>query len=468
MLKVDHFTIDALRRRFKRTAHKFGKSPALSKPVSGLTGHASQGDAPAMARRTQPTRAAVIGRTIAEAREAEAALGLIDDVIQTPPKDVRLFSLAGGEIGLPGSCSTAASFFHTRADRLFDLVYVDHRLRLFDTPFGENVIAHVNALARHDGHLILPNWRSQIGDGGVGSERLDAWFGDKGIPLACGHRLYLAQPAMRPPPSVLSWYVDHGAQLAMEELLRREGDPSVVNGDPLDRAFLLGGMVTPETVRGARSGEGGDGVKQVVEDILASHAYLIGGVSYKAALIRHILDQLMPAREGLAYVDVGGGFGALAAELLLSSDPDRFAFAITRDIAGQNIPLARSLYAGLNDHLEGRFKFSLGPAESFVFDDGYDVVSFVGSLLYVDKTELDALLDRVWASIRPGGVLIVHENIKSPAFTRDADVMFEADKLDARLGRFGALRYFHSSACKELSPEQVAKKTVFRVLAKPA
>jgi hypothetical protein len=459
-------------RGLERAAARFRKSAVCPLPLRDRqrpsAGPTAEGG-PAKQRMEQPARAAVIGRTQKEAEEAASALRAVKGVFRYPPADTCLFTLSGGEIGLPGERAKPASFFHAHVDGLFDLVYVDPRVKLFATPYGQSFIARVNGLAREGGVLLLPDWQSQAAKGGVGPDLLNDWLGSKGKSTADRLLSYQAGTSLTPPPSVLSWYADHGAGLALEELLFREtgGDLSSFAGDPLVEEFLLSDLSTIEGVRGARSGEGGGDVKRVLEDIVASHAYLISGVSYKAALIRHILETLMPDREDLEYADIGGSYGALAAELLLSSRRSRFAFAITRDIASQNVPIARRLYTGLIDDLAGRFKFSLGPAESFVFDDGFDVVSFVGSLLYVNKDELETLVDRVWSSIRPGGVLIVHENIKSPAFTRDFDVMFEADELDRLLGGLAPIRYFHSSACVELKPEQVANKAVFRVLAKP-
>ena len=117
--------------------------------------------------------------------------------------------------------------------------------------------------------------------------------------------------------------------------------------------------------------------------------------------------------------------------------------------------------------MSGRFKFSLGPAEDFTFEDGYDIVSFVGSLLYVDKSRLASTLDRVWSSINSGGLLIVHENVKAESYKRDFDVMFEAKEIDALLSKYGDIKYYNSQSYITLKPDQVENKTVFRVVQKP-
>ncbi len=464
--------VNRIGRGLERAAAKFRRSAVCPLPLRDPRGPSVAPSAKGrMANQAieQPARAAVVARTQKEAEESAAMLRTIKGVFRYPPRDTSLFTLSGGAVGLPSDITKASSFFHTRLSGLFDLIYVDPRVKLFATPYGQNFIAHVNALAGSNGVLLLPDWQSQAAKGGIGPDLLDEWLGCQGKRINNTHLSYPAQALVTPLPSVLSWYTTHGAELVLEELLFRgtDGDLSGLTSDPLVREFLLSNLSTTDGVRGARSGDGANNIELVLEDITASHAYLVGGVSYKAAITRHILTTLMPGRDQLRYADIGGSYGALAAELLLSCDRSQFAFAITRDIASQNVPLARSLYAGLIDSLSGRYKFSLGPAESFVFEDGFDVVSFIGSLLYVDKNQLEGLLDRVWSSIQPGGLLIVHENIKNPTFTRDFDVMFAADELDRLLGRLAPVRFFHSNACTELKPEQVADKTVFRVLTKP-
>src|SRR5262249_47530883 len=150
-----------------------------------------------------------------------------------------------------------------------------------------------------------------------------------------------------------------------------------------------------------------------VAGIVGAHSYLINGISYKAPIIAHIVRECAGETGALRLGDIGGGYGALAAELLLMRESG-IASAVTGDPAARNVWLAQSLYLGLYEHLRGRFHFSLGPAEAFPFDAGFDVITYVGSLLYVPKHQLEQTLQATWKGLRPGGLLIVHENIKAP------------------------------------------------------
>lgn len=420
----------------------------------------------------QPRRAALVVRSLAEADQAKERLKACKGLFRYFPDDLRIFSLSGGSVGLPVAPGSAASFFHTNARGLFDLVFVDPAVKLFDTAYGAAFVAWAARLVAESGRILLPNWDAQHPKSGIRSSRLAELLGGQGKAIDGEKWVAFTGPLNRAmPASVLTWYLNQGAQLVVEELAFRNGAMPMEHlvNDPIVMEFLLPGEVVCDGVRGARSGSVGTSeFRATLEDIVGSHAYLVSGVSYKSAILRHIIDKLMPGRTGLVFGDVGGGFGALAGELLASSDRRLFARATTRDIASQNIFLARNLYSGLHPQLGGRFKFSLGPAETFPFEGQFDVLSFVGSLLYVDKAQLSDVVARAWASVRPGGLFIVHENIKAPAFARDHDVMFEADELNTLLSRHGEVRCFHSSVYAEVPLADAQNKTLFRVLQKPA
>lgn len=428
---------------------------------------------------TQPERGAIIARTLDEARAARDALPVVKGLHRYRPADVRLFALAHGAAGLSPDPDQAASFLHADADGLFDLVVIDPAVRIFDDAFGQAFIAAANGLAAPGGHLLIPDWGAQAAKGTIPPARLAQWLGTEGRPGPEGYLIFPRAEAMAAPASVLSWYRRAGPSLVLAEMMAAR-DPEAAAAatalDPLAAEFLAAGQIEDRAVRGARSGDSGTGDSATVpadpaamlDELISSHGYLVTGIAYKAAILRYILDTLLPGRTGLRYADIGGGFGALAAELVATAPPERFAAAVTRDIAPQNVALARALHTGLHGALAGRVRFSLGAAESFPFAEGYDVVSFVGSLLYVPRDRLDGLIGQVWDGLAPGGLLVVHENIRNPAYTRDHDVMFTAEEIEGLMARLGPVSHFSSGLCARMKPESVGNRTVFRAVQKPA
>jgi SAM-dependent methyltransferase len=192
--------------------------------------------------------------------------------------------------------------------------------------------------------------------------------------------------------------------------------------------------------------------------------YYVGGLSYKSPIMAFIArSHGLP--EGLRLVDMGAGYGLLAAELLL--DPVlKSGHATATDISPVNERLAGLLAPGLAAAARS-FRFRRTPAQEFTFEEQVDLVSYVGSLLYVPREHLRRCLDRAWEALRPGGILVIHENIRDPKYVRDFRFMFSVDEIDAELTRFGEVQRYLSTRPQSVRKEDAAAKTVFRVVQRP-
>jgi hypothetical protein len=73
------------------------------------------------------------------------------------------------------------------------------------------------------------------------------------------------------------------------------------------------------------------------------------------------------------------------------------------------------------------------------------------------------VLDRAWDALAPGGVLIVHENIKNPSYTRDFDKMLTVEEIEALLGNYGSIERYLATAIARVSREAAEARSVFRV-----
>jgi SAM-dependent methyltransferase len=197
---------------------------------------------------------------------------------------------------------------------------------------------------------------------------------------------------------------------------------------------------------------------------LSAHSYYIGGISYKAPLLARIIKDHLDDRR-FSLVDFGGGYGLLAAELALTQ-PSAVE-VVVRDPGTINLIFAEQLYRGFRSRLRNRFYFSLGKADDFEFDRSHSVISFVGSLVYIDRERREPILSRCWEALESGGILVVHENIKNASFKADYEKMFVVEEIDSLLGRFGPIRRYLSTAVREVTKEQAAEKAVFRVVQKP-
>lgn len=258
----------------------------------------------------------------------------------------------------------------------------------------------------------------------------------------------------KPAASVLSWYLQH-----CDEILKAQIRQLSFAEAEQDTALA--------SLEDARTGDADTGrdIPAAISTALRSQAYYVGGLSYKAAGLRHIHQAVAAGRPWRHLVDIGGGYGLLGAELLLDANVG-VERTTTVDIWALNQVFHAILVKTL-DKPEGKtMDFVLSAGQDYEFPSVISACSFVGSLLYVPQHLRAATIARAFSALEPGGVLIVHENIKTPSYTTDYDLMFEANELDALLSTHGPIRYFSSTALQELKTGAVANKTVFRVLQK--
>jgi hypothetical protein len=333
----------------------------------------------------------------------------------------RVLAAYGGQPRFPSPGSPGSLWWPLRAGSV-DHVRIDASLRLFPGAWADALRAYAEQLLAPGGTLAADSAPGATGGGGRNS--VLAWFLD-GAPeilrLACESA------------------GDELGAAAFERLARRPGPdtPPGVSGDPIDRATA----------------------------VLGEHGYLVGGLAYKAPLVGGLLKTLRPNRGPGRHLDIGGAYGLLAAEL--RADPElAIAESVTLDANPAFGPLAARLAESRNWAPGAPPAFTCAAVEDVGSFPVADLVTAIGSLLYVPRSHLPTTLDRLWEAVEPGGLLVVHENIKAPSYSRDYDVMFEPEELDGFLGRYGTIRYFSSTRAIELRPETVRRATVFRAVVK--
>ncbi len=384
--------------------------------------------------------------------------------------DVRVFAASGHDASFPPDGKRPAALFGPWPRGLFDRVWVTRTNTLFDTPWGRTFVARAAAMLAPGGELLVPFGPAKGGRGLMPRPALERLLGrpaavhrgDVAV-FTAGHAAIDGTPA--PATSILGWYLDHAAELVLSDLRVRTHGPAAAHelSDPIVGEFMLPGSTRSEIGGGDRVSSAPDDLAAAMDLAVRRQSYQVGGIAHKAALLRYILDRHLGGRDGLAIADLGGGYGLLAAELLLDSDSG-VQSATCVDPSPYNVLLATELYRGLRTHLHGRFRFVPGPGEQFEPDGPLDAVSFVGSLLYLPREHTKAALQRAWDALRPGGILVVHENIKDPRFTADYDRMFTVDEIDGLLEGFGTVDRYHTTTAEACSRREAADRAVYRVV----
>lgn len=200
-------------------------------------------------------------------------------------------------------------------------------------------------------------------------------------------------------------------------------------------------------------------------DAILQHAYYVGGMRYKSPLTKYIISQYLENKKPKKIVDMGAGYGLLGTELLLDSDLNVQSI-INCDINEVHKNLHDIIHNSLPIHCSNKTQFIQTSSEEYDFGYDNDVISFIGSLLYVDRAFVQKTLQKAFDSLSKGGILIIHENIKHPNYVTDFKKMFTVEELESYLKIFGEISYYSSVVCKKLDKNTITNNTVFRVLQK--
>jgi predicted O-methyltransferase YrrM len=391
-------------------------------------------------------------------------------------------TLSGGAYGKIKAADRVCNIYTPRQPASYDRVFIGPSVVLFDNAWALAFLRHALSLVKPGGTLQLVRTKSSARGGRelLSLETARRYLGGEETAADASVVLVVKRGDALPPSvkSTFSAYIDDEAELTetlasyyrnksvtAEQIAQMEGisqpsnpiggvsallDPSHPSAENLERQRLATGSVD-------------DGFATYVASL---NPYMFDGVRYKHALVSYLIRTCAPelASKPIDVVDVGAAFGLLPMELALD---DRFQVrsAVSVEL-GLGYAIGADRIVRRCGGLQERFRFAHAQAETFEFKAPLHVVSFIGSLLYVAKGQLHPVLDKVWDSLAPGGLLIIHENIRRPSFNQ-ADLMFYVDEIDALMERYGPVRYFMSTAAVELTREQAGDKSVFRVVKKP-
>lgn len=403
------------------------------------------------------------------------------------PADTRLFSMTSTLGVFPRHSNQVGNIFFPWLSHVFQEVVVGRSVRLFRGDWSAALLVHLNDLLVDGGQIIIPllSDKEAKSKGFLSLGDLQTVFKQKGRILQSnpifGKRRWvkfqhidsLVQPA-----SVLSWHYQTYSKLLTQEflsagsLIEEKGVPvyaptingaAFSGGEPEENAsakFDAENLTTALEATGAPVD-----LKRQLEMVVGSQSYSISGVAYKSALISHIIKERFRSGQKIKYLDQGGGYGLLTVELLLNQDLN-ITKGVTCDINPKNEARAFQLFSDFRHQLESRFFFKTVAAQDYEYNESFDVISYVGSLLYVPKDQTQMVLERAWSALNSGGILVIHENIKQASYVRNYDVMFTTQEIDELLSRFAHVDRYLSTTTTRVSKDAGGNKSLFRVIQK--
>ncbi|MBM3336317.1 MAG: class I SAM-dependent methyltransferase [Betaproteobacteria bacterium] len=179
-----------------------------------------------------------------------------------------------------------------------------------------------------------------------------------------------------------------------------------------------------------------------------------------------VLDKLLP-KPGVhnSGMDVGGSYGFLACELAARG------YALTNleliDWRIEKVFPWLAACCNVTKRVRGivqRMEHLTGE------DDGYDFILFMGSLLCIDRKDVPIVLDKAKQLLKPGGVLVLRENLLINA-TKSNPGMHETRFTPTELNNFlerhmGAPKYYCHLGLERSVQEVLNLWTIFAIVKK--
>lgn len=400
---------------------------------------------------------------VAQARDASAiVLGrdVSDDLIVVSP----IFN----DYGPIGPRSRQLSILTPIPSGTLEAAIVAGPVRYFRDNYGTAFLVHIYNALRQEGQLIVPFQTETI------AERTGFWslvwlqelFGQPQR-LMEDEKLavFIRGEKLDAPPSVLSCVYQDGREI-MNDHFRNRGQVTTSSYIDTCSSMLVEQVDLAVSSKASAGAEPFESSEQ--EQFISAMNYSVTGVAYKTEGLRRLIDRHIDHGKDIRVVDFGGGTGLVGMELLLSRNG--ISKLVNCEPMASNLPVMRRLYQAFERELNGRYKTYLGAAQSYAFSEEIDVLCAFASLLYIPHELRLPTLERAWNALRPGGIFIIHENIKRPLFEpKDYyDLMFTSGELDELLSSFGEIERFRSSDILPITAENSRDLTVFRVVKKKA
>lgn len=194
----------------------------------------------------------------------------------------------------------------------------------------------------------------------------------------------------------------------------------------------------------------------------AEKAFIYGvfGANQKGFLMETLMTKynLIQPVTGL---DLGGGYGLMAMELGCSGHQ-----ITVLDYDSRKMQVIAPWVAEVCDTLD-KVSFEVSTIEEVVdHSQQYDFVSLFGALLYADRTRVATALNHCGKLLKPGGLLIIHENPKDVAKpgTPDYDKKFTCDDLVTLMTNAVAEpKFYNMFTGSEISQSQAAQSVMMAV-----
>lgn len=295
-----------------------------------------------------------------------------------------------------------SNFFFPCLPNLLDRIYIGTSVPLFANNWGASFLLQLLKILKPGGAIILPVYPEiQAQEKGYWSRSFlentflsrKRWTGFSNV-IAENDGVMSLQVGRKWPasiPSTIEWFYQERSNLALQGLLESEDD----NCNTIKR-FYPG----------------------LVENVWKNYTY--------SAVIEKILSDNFAPKTPVSFHNISNDYGLLLTELLLSTHIN-IINGITTDVCEKAKSLRHNFKNYFSPHTGEHHKIESSLIEDISFHQQSDIISIINVLSDLDEPGREAILRLAWQHLRPGGLLIVHEDSKVYLY----DVLGEFGELQA-------------------------------------
>ena len=336
--------------------------------------------------------------------------------------DENIYSMTPSSTHLSHQLNDAqvGNFFFPTQPNLLDRIYIGTSVPLFANNWGASFLLQLLKVLKPDGAIILPVYpEAQAQEKGYWSRSFlensflsrQRWTGFSNVRAENDGvmSLQVGRKWPEPIPSTVEWLYQHRSDLVLQELLEAD---------------------TSRYIQMVFSGQ--------VEKPWNNYTH--------SAVVEKIILDNYGARAPITLHNICDDYGLLVTELLLSPHINAIS-GITTDVSKTRKNIAHSLKNYFSPHTDGRHHIEHTELNDIDFHQKSNVICMLNVLSKSDKSDREILIDRAWQQLKPGGLLIVYEDLQTNSHLID-----NAD-LHKALSRFGDIQVYSTIVASRIQTD---------------
>jgi hypothetical protein len=294
------------------------------------------------------------------------------------------------------------NFFFPCLPNMLDRIYIGTSIPLFANNWGASFLLQLLKILKPGGAIILPVYpeiqaqekgywsRSFLENAFLSRKR---WTGFSNV-IAENDGVMSLQVGRKwpaPIPSTIEWFYQQRSNLALQGLLESGYD----TGNTIERIY-----------------------PNLVENVWKNYTY--------SAVVEKIISDNFDPKTPVSFHNISNDYGLLLTELLLSTRIN-IINGVTTDVCNTAKNIRHNFKNYFSPHTGEHHKIESSLIEDISFHQQSNIISMFNVLSALDEPAREAILRLAWENLKPGGLLIVHGDLKNYLY----DILGEFGELQA-------------------------------------